>query len=125
MLLRTGLGVALIAQGGLCLTGPGRLSETIFAIAALTGGGLLTIGFLMPAASALLALGCLVLALDPAHACARNLFDGRLSIVFAVILWTAITMLGPGAFSLDARLFGHREIIIPPLPGGRDDGSDE
>jgi hypothetical protein len=25
----------------------------------------------------------------------------------------AITLLGPGAFSLDARLFGRREIIIP------------
>jgi hypothetical protein len=24
--------------------------------------------------------------------------------------------LGPGAFSLDARLFGRREIIIPPAP---------
>lgn len=25
----------------------------------------------------------------------------------------ALLMLGPGAFSLDARLFGRREIIIP------------
>jgi hypothetical protein len=29
---------------------------------------------------------------------------------------TAIALLGPGAFSLDARLFGRREILIPPDP---------
>jgi hypothetical protein len=27
----------------------------------------------------------------------------------------AVVFLGPGAFSLDARLFGRREIIIPPV----------
>jgi len=30
-----------------------------------------------------------------------------------VILAAAIALLGPGAFSLDARLFGRREIVIP------------
>jgi hypothetical protein len=28
----------------------------------------------------------------------------------------AIGLLGPGAFSVDARLFGHRRIIIPRAP---------
>jgi hypothetical protein len=28
----------------------------------------------------------------------------------------AVIVLGPGAFSVDARLFGRREIIIPPMP---------
>jgi len=28
----------------------------------------------------------------------------------------ALVLLGPGAFSLDARLFGRREIIIPEGP---------
>jgi hypothetical protein len=26
----------------------------------------------------------------------------------------ALALLGPGAFSLDGRLFGRREIVIPP-----------
>jgi hypothetical protein len=30
----------------------------------------------------------------------------------------AVALMGPGAFSLDARLFGRREIVIPPLHRG-------
>ncbi|HET6975926.1 MAG TPA: hypothetical protein VFI24_06370 [Pyrinomonadaceae bacterium] len=30
-----------------------------------------------------------------------------------VVLSTAIALLGPGAFSIDARMFGRREIFIP------------
>jgi hypothetical protein len=29
------------------------------------------------------------------------------------LLGIAVTLLGPGALSVDFRLFGHREIIIP------------
>jgi hypothetical protein len=29
----------------------------------------------------------------------------------------ALILIGPGAFSVDARLFGRREIIIPPSFG--------
>ena len=43
-----------------------------------------------------------------------NLFDEKLSAILAAIIAVAIVFLGPGAFSLDARLFGRREIIIPP-----------
>ena len=48
-------------------------------------------------------------------AAAQNLFDTRLPTLFAVIMSAAIVLLGPGAVSLDARLFGRREIIIPPV----------
>jgi len=30
------------------------------------------------------------------------------------VMSAAIFMLGPGAFSVDARMFGRRKIIIPP-----------
>jgi hypothetical protein len=29
---------------------------------------------------------------------------------------TALILIGPGAFSIDARLFGLREVKIPPIP---------
>ena len=42
-------------------------------------------------------------------------FDARLSLILLMAMTVAIFLLGPGAYSLDARLFGRREIIIPPL----------
>ena len=48
-----------------------------------------------------------------------NLFDAKLSLIFAGIMTVAIVFLGPGAFSLDARLFGRREIIIPQAASER------
>ena len=40
----------------------------------------------------------------------------RLSSLFTAIIAVAILCLGPGAFSLDARRHGRREIIIPRRP---------
>jgi hypothetical protein len=42
-----------------------------------------------------------------------SLFNSKLSLIFVGIMAVAIMLLGPGAFSLDCRLFGRREIIIP------------
>jgi hypothetical protein len=33
--------------------------------------------------------------------------------LYATIMAIATAFLGPGAFSLDARMFGRREIVIP------------
>jgi len=41
-----------------------------------------------------------------------NLFNNNLALLFVIIVAAAIILIGPGAFSLDARLFGRREIII-------------
>jgi hypothetical protein len=38
--------------------------------------------------------------------------------LFRVLVMVAIALLGPGAISLDAALFGRREIAIPPMPEG-------
>ena len=34
--------------------------------------------------------------------------------ICAILVATALAMLGPGAYSLDSRLFGRRQIIFPP-----------
>jgi uncharacterized membrane protein YphA (DoxX/SURF4 family) len=42
-----------------------------------------------------------------------ELFEAKLTTALATVIVVALVCLGPGAFSLDARLFGRREIIIP------------
>jgi uncharacterized membrane protein YphA (DoxX/SURF4 family) len=112
--LRAGLGIALMIQGGLCLVEWGVVPRCWPGIAAMAAGALLTAGFLTPIAASLVVLGALGFAFSLAPPCTNNLFDGKLSAIFAGIILAAIFCIGPGAFSLDARLYGRREIIIPP-----------
>jgi len=81
----------------------------------VAGGAALLVGFLTPIAGALVCLGALGMGFSLLPAPEPNLLDARLTIIFAGIMTAAIVFLGPGAFSIDARLFGRREIIIPPL----------
>ena len=73
----------------------------------------LLLGYLTPLASVLTALTslCIMLAWLPVPTSDGS--EVRLSSGFAVILAIALLCLGPGAFSLDARRYGRREIIIP------------
>ena len=43
----------------------------------------------------------------------RDLFDRVLPALFAETMSMAVVFLGPGAFSIDAYLYGRKEIIIP------------
>jgi uncharacterized membrane protein YphA (DoxX/SURF4 family) len=113
LLLRLALGFATVFQSFECIVAPGSLSLMLALVCGLlfTSGVLLLAGFLTPAAGALIVAGLAVSSLSSA---ARPLFDSRLAALFAAIIGMAIALLGPGAFSLDARLFGRREIMIPP-----------
>ena len=81
---------------------------------AVASGSSLLIGLFTPVADGLVGLGALGLAFSWFPGSTEGLFEAKLSSVFAVTMMAAIVFLGPGAFSLDARLFGRREIIIPP-----------
>ena len=71
-------------------------------------GGCLLIGFLTPVVAIIIAGGAIVTAI-------AALSLPTLSLMGVVILAAAIALLGPGAFSVDARLFGRREILIPNI----------
>ena len=73
----------------------------------------LLIGYLTPFSAVLVALTSLGTALSWFPAPNPNLFDTKLATALATVIAVAIICLGPGTFSLDARLFGRREITIP------------
>jgi uncharacterized membrane protein YphA (DoxX/SURF4 family) len=83
-------------------------------LAALACGALLLVGLLTQIAAALAGLGAIGVALSLLPACTPSIFNSKPAIVFAGTILAGIILLGPGAFSLDARAFGRREIIIPP-----------
>jgi len=85
----------------------------VVGLLAVASGALLLLGFLSKAACVLVGLGSIGVALSWFPAPPLNLFDTKLSLLFVIIMAAAIMLLGPGAFSFDARLFGRREIIIP------------
>jgi len=74
---------------------------------------LLVIGYLTPISGVLVVLtsiGGLVLFLrNPSPHFINPALAGCVIVAVAI----AIICLGPGAFSIDARLFGRREIVIP------------
>jgi uncharacterized membrane protein YphA (DoxX/SURF4 family) len=73
----------------------------------------LLVGFLTPVVGVLAALGYLLHALS--LACADDP-SKHLSAVTALdlsVIALALVLLGPGSLSMDARLFGRREIVIP------------
>jgi uncharacterized membrane protein YphA (DoxX/SURF4 family) len=76
----------------------------------------LVAGLFTPIAGVIAGLGALGIGFSLMPAPTPNLFDARLSAIFAAIMTAAIVFLGPGAYSLDALLFGRREIIIPHNP---------
>ena len=78
-------------------------------------GALILIGFLTPIFSALACLECLVVAAF--GSCPSwSLFGSRFIVAQVTATLVAIAFLGPGAFSVDARLFGWKEIVIPAAP---------
>jgi uncharacterized membrane protein YphA (DoxX/SURF4 family) len=113
LLLRSTVGLTAALQGGIYLSG--RDDSSLWAAAGLLAlgcGSLLLIGFLTPLACIIVGLGSTAVALSspPAETYSVPLF------LFVVSTAVAAMLLGPGAYSLDARLFGRREIIIPQSP---------
>jgi len=116
LLLRAAVGLASTAVGGLYLSGTSNPSfDKWFAGLTLTiGGAALAIGFLTPYAGVLVGACFLGIAFSWFPAPSWSLHDTRLVAFGMIITAVAIGLLGPGAFSLDGRLFGRREIVIPP-----------
>ena len=105
----------MLVEGGFYIGQPNPTPETWFlGLSALGFGVLLLIGFLTPVAGIVMVMGGAAVALSLFPACTPNLFDSKPALIFALTMLVTIIGAGPGRFSLDARVFGRREIIIPP-----------
>ena len=115
LLLRGAAGIALLVQGAAYFSDWRGLGFLALAVALLTvaSGALLLVGYLTPFAGILAGLYCVGGAFSWFPAPNIELFETKLTTALATVIVVALVCLGPGAFSLDARLFGRREIIIP------------
>lgn len=114
LLLRATVGLALMVQGGACFTGgnPGGWESVLGVVSVLIGASLL-IGSLTPFAALLAEIVSLGIALSWLPPSIPAVFGGAPATIFLVVIAAAVLLLGPGAYSLDARWFGRREIVIP------------
>jgi uncharacterized membrane protein YphA (DoxX/SURF4 family) len=115
LLLRLTLGLTIGAYGAAYLAEWRHLGYVTWTVGllAVAGGLSLLIGYLTPFTGALAGLTTVSSAFSWFPAPNSNLFDTGLATALATVIAVAIICLGPGAFSLDARLFGRREIVIP------------
>ena len=115
--MRAAGGATLATQGVILLVSHSSLSVNALAASVLLTltGVFIVIGFLTPIVSPLAALECvatLVWTTLPWGLLGSNLVAFRL-----IAMFVAIGLIGPGSFSVDAHIFGWKEIVIPsPTP---------
>ena len=114
LLLRIAVSAALVIQGAAYVSSPhAKLDIWILAASVIICAILLVVGLFTSIVSLLAAMGVGAIALSLFRSPIGNLLSEGMMIFNVVLTSLAIVLLGPGAFSLDARLFGRREIIVP------------
>lgn len=115
--MRAVLGIAMIIQSGMYFgEASGTLITSVLGASALISGAQLLLGFFTPLAALLAGLDLLGEAVSAIPAPSPNLFASQATIIFGLTMIVAIIGVGPGRFSIDARIFGRREIVIPLPP---------
>jgi uncharacterized membrane protein YphA (DoxX/SURF4 family) len=115
LLLRFVVALNAAAEGTFILSSPDHETASCWCLgglAVLMGGSIL-MGFLTPICCALAAVGNMIINLVRVPSSQTPALASSITHLDLAIICVALVLLGPGAFSLDARLFGRREIIIP------------
>ena len=111
VILRMAAAVNAIAQGIRMLTGSSGAVSTFSALGliAIIAGLVFLVGFMTP----ILALGYLTESVSLYFSSEASKHATAFTALYLALISLALALLGPGAFSVDARLFGRLEIIIP------------
>ena len=115
LLLRGAAGTVLVVQGITMYQQQQRLGLVFLTVIVATAviGILLCLGLFTRFATAVAALGTIGSMTSWLPVPRSGLFETSWTSVLALVIAAAIASVGPGAFSVDARLFGRREVIIP------------
>jgi uncharacterized membrane protein YphA (DoxX/SURF4 family) len=119
LLLRAATGAGFLAQGIAYFADrhdPGAITSAV-AIFMVLVGALLLIGSLSRWAAVVAAAISLISVFSWFPGPRVGLFETPITTMLAAVIASALVCLGPGAFSVDARLFGRREVIIPKTSG--------
>ena len=114
LLLRVAAALMGLHESHVVLTAIAGIPSLLIAlrIASLAAIASVLIGFATP-------VGCFILALEVGCASVLSLMSGvrvaapELLLLNLGVMAVVIAAVGPGAFSLDARLFGRREVVFP------------
>jgi uncharacterized membrane protein YphA (DoxX/SURF4 family) len=114
--LRLGVGLTASTEGFSYLSGQSNFQSYNWLLGAvlIASGAAMLLGLLTPYAGFLVGLCFVGVALSWLPAPSWGMRDARLIALGMIITTVAIGLIGPGAYSLDGRLFGRREIVIPP-----------
>jgi uncharacterized membrane protein YphA (DoxX/SURF4 family) len=114
-ILRIAVGVNTIVQGALLLAKSNDPVSTfwIMGLLAIVAGFLFLVGFLTPIVGSALALGYLIDTVLLFLNSDKSKHATALTPFYLALIALVLALLGPGAISVDARMFGRREILIP------------
>jgi uncharacterized membrane protein YphA (DoxX/SURF4 family) len=118
VLLRIACGALLTLQGVAYVRdySSQRWAAWLLAFVALSSGILLLIGCLTRLAAVVAAVACTSGVFTWLPAPSLDFFAARLPGILVAVVALAVICLGPGAFSVDAIVFGRHEVVIPKSP---------
>jgi hypothetical protein len=118
--LRVVVGGAAIVQGAQYIASvDGSAGIWTIGLLSIASGASLLAGFVTPGAGAVAASSTIAIALSASPSAASRLLMDTVAAGIVSADAAALVLLGPGAHSIDAYLFGRREIVIPHNPIAR------